>query len=73
VAKIPWRTQAELDAETAERQRQATIHAHEQAIHERQQAYMALLTTGATEAELDDCKAEIQALLDSLEVLRSAS
>jgi hypothetical protein len=73
VAKIPWKTQAELDVEAAERQRQAAIQAHEQVIRERQQAYVALLTTGATEAELANCKAEIQALLDSLEVLRSAS
>lgn len=73
MAKIPWRTQAELDAEAAERQRQSAIAAHEQAIHERQQAYVALLTTGATQQELDDCKAEIETLLQSLEVLRDAS
>ena len=72
MAQIPWKTQAELDAEAAEKQRQAAIAAYEKAIRERQQAYVALLTTGATEAELADCKAEIQALLDSLEVLRSA-
>ena len=73
MANIPWRTQAELDAEAAERERQTAIQAHEQAIRERQRAYVALLTTGATEAELAECKAEIQALLDSLEVLRNAS
>ena len=72
MANIPWRTQAELDAEAAERERQTAIQAHEQAIRERQRAYVALLTTGATEAELAECKAEIQALLDSLEVLRNA-
>ena len=73
MAQIPWKTQAELDAEASERQRQAAIQAHEQAIRERQQAYVALLTTGATEAELADCKAEIETLLDSLGVLRNAS
>ena len=72
MATIPWKTQAELDAEAAEKQRQAAIAAYEKAIRERQQAYVALLTTGATEAELADCKAEIQQLLDALEVLRSA-
>jgi len=72
MANIPWKTQAELDAEAAERQRQADIAAHEQAIRERQQAYVALLTTGATEAELAECKDEIQQLLDALEVLRNA-
>ena len=72
MAQIPWKTQAELDAEAAERQRQAAIQAHEQAIRERQQAYVALLTTGATQAELDTCLTEIQQLLDALEVLRSA-
>jgi hypothetical protein len=72
VATILWRTQAELDAEAAERQRQVAIQAHEQAIRERQQAYVALLTIGATEAELAECKNEIQQLLDALEVLRNA-
>ena len=51
----------------------ADIIAHEQAIRERQQAYVALLTTGADEAELAECKAEIETLLQSLEVLRNAS
>ena len=72
MATIPWKTQAELDAEAAERQRQSAITAHEQAIHERQRAYVALLTTGATETELAECKDEIQQLLDALEVLRNA-
>lgn len=72
MATILWRTQAELDAEAAERQRQVAIQAHEQAIRERQQAYVALLTIGATEAELAECKNEIQQLLDALEVLRNA-
>ena len=72
MATIPWKTQAELDAEAAEREKQAAIATHEQAIHKRQQAYVALLTTGATEAELAECKNEIQQLLDALEVLRNA-
>lgn len=66
-------TAADRLAKKQKAQRQAAVHAHEQAIHERQQAYVALLTTGATEAELAECKDEIQALLDSLEVLRNAA
>ena len=72
MATIPWKTKTELDAEAAEKQRQAAIAAYEKAIRERQQAYVALLTTGATEAELAECKDEIQQLLDALEVLRNA-
>lgn len=72
MARIPWVTQEQLDAEAAERQRQADVESHERAIKERQQAYVALLTTGGTQQELDECKGEIQALLDGLEVLRDA-
>ncbi|HHY47087.1 MAG TPA: hypothetical protein GX506_07305 [Firmicutes bacterium] len=73
MAQITWKSKAELDAEAAERQKQADIQAHEAAIKERQQAYVALLSTGAAQAELDECKAEIQMLMQSLEVLRGGT
>ena len=76
MATIAWKTQAELDAEAARAQLWAEIQAYERAINERQQAYLALLTTDASQEELDSCKAELQQLLDAfserLEVLRSA-
>ena len=72
MAEFSVETAADRLAKEQEGQRQTAMQAHEQAIRERQQAYVALLTTGATQAELDECKAEIQQLLDALEVLRSA-
>ena len=41
-------------------------------LHGRYYAYLKLSATGATPGELDECKAEIQIILESLEVLYNA-
>lgn len=72
MAKIPWVTQAELDAQKAEQERQRQIRTLESLLAERYAAHSRLLATDADEDEIEEVKQEITAILAELEVLYRA-
>lgn len=72
MAKIPWKTKAEIDAEKAQQERQRQISKLENLLRERYEAHSRLLATDADEDEIEEVKQEITAILAELEVLYRA-
>ena len=63
----------ELDPKpTEEELRQQEVWQLEGCLSERYSAHSKLLATGAPQTEIDECRAEIQMILDALEVLYNA-
>lgn len=73
MAKIPWVTQAELDAQKAEQERQRQIRTLESLLEERYEAHSRLLATDADPAEIEEVKDEIALILEELGGLYNAT
>ncbi|HHV63402.1 MAG TPA: hypothetical protein GXX51_12310 [Firmicutes bacterium] len=66
MAQITWKSKAELEAEVAERQRQAQIAELERMLGERIQAKIRLEATGGTPEEVAEVQDEINAILEAI-------
>ena len=73
MAKIPWVTQAELDAQKTEQERQRQIRELESLLAERYQAHGRLVATDADPAEIEEVKDEIALILEELGGLYNAT
>lgn len=73
MAKIPWATQAELDAQKAEQERQRQIRTLESLLAERYAAHSRLVATDADPAEIEEVKDEIALILEELGGLYNAT